>query len=736
MSCCNNNCNHDPCGSSFNQAVTRAAQYAQYAQTQANLSQEAWEEFNALYLGAFAVAPTQDNQGNPLQTGALYWNSVTTDLWVWDGTSWIPDAFNEFTPFLATGTTSPRNLVTRMSDVVNVKDFGAVGNFNPTTQSGSDDTAAFNAAITVANASENGKAIYIPQGNYKITSDLTTITKTTSFLGESQESTNLFFKNCNGLTYNLSPYAYVKDRSSSIHNLSFYTDTNNKKAISYINDKKAWPNPSHLEINNVTTLGEWWYNGSNRPPDPTGEYWLNGIYMYKAENCVIQNYYYNGDFRGHGTTNGIGIVIDTCLSVEMLSVKILSCYKGITVTGQTEGIFLNETTLVQMDVGIEFFDLVNPANNHVISNSHIASFDCAISIADDLGHDPVGCYISNCFILELEGARTSYTHIKFNCHRSSITNTTLQSNAGATPSVTGVLLSNRSNVVSNVVFHNTTNAIDIIQKNIIESCLISNCQITNRIGRSFTLLSGPITLSNVSNIVISDATNNTNHLKSYTGNFEVYNQFEKLKLRTTNNQILLGDNDASTRYIDIKSSIGSTSGYDSRILSSGGSNTNGTADLIFQAGEHIFSEMVRPHDDNLYSLGAGAKRWSVVYAGTGAINTSDQNEKQQIRNISDTEKVVAIKLKSLFKAYKWNDAVEKKGENARIHFGVIAQEVKEAFESEGLDAGKYGMFCYDEWDSTEEIKDENGEVLVPGNNSGSKYGVRYDELFAFILANT
>jgi hypothetical protein len=641
---------------------------------------------------------------------------------------------NVFEPVLATGSTTSRLLQDRFADVVNVKDFGAIGNFNPNTQSGSDDTAAFNAAIAIANASENGKAIYIPQGNYKITSDLTTITKTTSFLGESQESTNLFFKNCNGFSYNLSPYTYIKDRSSSIHNISLYTDKNTKIAISYINDKKPWPNPPNLEIYNVSTLGEGRYNGAI-PPFPNSQYWLNGIYMYKAENCIIQNYYYNGDWQGHGTTNGIGIVIDTCLSVNMRSVNILSSLKGITVTGQTEGIFLNQCALVQMDVGIEFFSLVNPANNHVISDSHIATFDCAISIADDLAHDPVGCYISNCFILELEGARTSYTHIKFNCHRSSITNTTLQSNAGSTASVTGILLSNRSNIVSNVVFRNTTNVIDIIQKNLIESCLISNCQITNRVGRSFILLSGPALLSNVSNIVISDATNNTNHLKSYTGNFEIYNQQEKLKLRLSNNAIILGDDDASTRYIDIKSSIGTTSGFDSRILSQGGSNTNGTAELIFQSGEHLFNNIVRPLDDNLYSLGKASRRWSVVYAATGTINTSDQNEKQQIRNISDTEKSVAIKLKSLFKAYKWNDAVEKKGENARIHFGVIAQEVKEAFESEGLDANKYGIFCYDEWDSKEEIKDENGEMLVPRINSGSRYGVRYDELFAFILAN-
>ena len=169
MSCCNSNCNHDPCGSSFNQSVTKAAQYAQYAQTQANAAAQSaedanntWLEFNALYLGSFAVAPTADNEGNPLQEGALYFNSVSNQMFVWQGGSWIDFDFDEFTPFLATGTTAPRNLVTRMADVVNVKDFGAVGDWNGTT--GTNNRTAFQNAMAAA----SGKKLYIPSGRYLI----------------------------------------------------------------------------------------------------------------------------------------------------------------------------------------------------------------------------------------------------------------------------------------------------------------------------------------------------------------------------------------------------------------------------------------------------------------------------------------------------------------------------------------------------------------------------------------
>jgi hypothetical protein len=42
-----------------------------------------------IYLGGFAVAPTLNNQGLPLVLGNLYWNSVTNDLWAYDGVAWI-----------------------------------------------------------------------------------------------------------------------------------------------------------------------------------------------------------------------------------------------------------------------------------------------------------------------------------------------------------------------------------------------------------------------------------------------------------------------------------------------------------------------------------------------------------------------------------------------------------------------------------------------------------------------
>lgn len=130
---------------------------------------------------------------------------------------------------------------------------------------------------------------------------------------------------------------------------------------------------------------------------------------------------------------------------------------------------------------------------------------------------------------------------------------------------------------------------------------------------------------------------------------------------------------------------------------------------------------IRPFTDNTYRNGNASWRWTEIFAVTGTINTSDESQKQQVRELLDAEQLVAQRVKKLIRAFKWNDAVEAKGEDARIHFGVIAQDVQEAFAAEGLDASKYGLFCSDTWTNSD-------------GSSQTRLGVRYSELLAFVIA--
>ena len=124
--------------------------------------------------------------------------------------------------------------------------------------------------------------------------------------------------------------------------------------------------------------------------------------------------------------------------------------------------------------------------------------------------------------------------------------------------------------------------------------------------------------------------------------------------------------------------------------------------------------------DNTTDLGASGTRFDDIFATNGTIQTSDANEKQDIEALSDAEKRVATAAKSLIKKFRWKDKVTEKGDDARIHVGIVAQDLKAAFEAEGLDAGRYAMFISTTW------TDDDG-------NEQTRLGVRYNELLAFII---
>lgn len=195
----------------------------------------------------------------------------------------------------------------------------------------------------------------------------------------------------------------------------------------------------------------------------------------------------------------------------------------------------------------------------------------------------------------------------------------------------------------------------------------------------------------------------------------------------------VGSSTTSFSYIDFHSSQ-TSSDYDARILVNGGSSTAGAGSFLMYSDLTQFYGRIRPSPDNTLPCGEASYRWSVIYAGTGTINTSDAREKQQVRDLSDAERAVAVRLKSMIRAFKFNDAVMKKGDGARIHFGVIAQDVKAAFEAEGLVAEDYAMLCYDEWPETPEERDPEGNLVQEYRPAGNRYGVRYEELLSFIIA--
>jgi hypothetical protein len=143
---------------------------------------------------------------------------------------------------------------------------------------------------------------------------------------------------------------------------------------------------------------------------------------------------------------------------------------------------------------------------------------------------------------------------------------------------------------------------------------------------------------------------------------------------------------------------------------------NDVADLIAPTGTDGSTR------DGVIDLGNGGNRFDDIFATNGTIQTSDRNEKQDIAEPTDAEQRVAVAAKGLLRKFRWKSAVEEKGDEARTHFGIIAQDLQAAFAAEGLDAGDYAMFISSTW-----TDEETGEERT-------RMGVRYSELLAFIIA--
>jgi hypothetical protein len=68
--------------------VDDVAGSATAAAASATAAAASYDSFDDRYLGSKSSAPSVDNDGNALITGALYWNSVSNTMFAWTGSAW------------------------------------------------------------------------------------------------------------------------------------------------------------------------------------------------------------------------------------------------------------------------------------------------------------------------------------------------------------------------------------------------------------------------------------------------------------------------------------------------------------------------------------------------------------------------------------------------------------------------------------------------------------------------
>lgn len=198
------------------------------------------------------------------------------------------------------------------------------------------------------------------------------------------------------------------------------------------------------------------------------------------------------------------------------------------------------------------------------------------------------------------------------------------------------------------------------------------------------------------------------------------------------------------------------------LYSSGGPltlNPNSGASSVIIGGN------TRPDAAATRNNGSASFPWNNIYSQNAVTVVSDENLKPVKSTLSDSEMSTAKACSLLFIKYKLAAAIAEKGDSARYHFGVIAQDIIKAFESEGLSADEYGVVVSDTINQRitsdeygyKPIADENGEINIPPGEDGTihlidnmdtittgennemilrrtTHLIRYEELLCFINA--
>ena len=141
-------------------------------------------------------------------------------------------------------------------------------------------------------------------------------------------------------------------------------------------------------------------------------------------------------------------------------------------------------------------------------------------------------------------------------------------------------------------------------------------------------------------------------------------------------------------------------------VTEGGAQTNCRMAV---GGDLGVSGSAAPSVDGAGSLGFSDYRWSVVYAQTGTITTSDREKKTDISYALERYDALFEKLRPA--SYRL-----KSGTSGRTHTGLVAQDVEQALRECGLTGKDFAAF-----------------VKTQREDGGADYGLRYEELIALCI---
>jgi hypothetical protein len=237
----------------------------------------------------------------------------------------------------AGGTGTARTLATRALDVVNILDFGAVAG-------GQDCTNAFNAAF--AQLSQGGGEIFIPGGDYWVSTPLTLTGKPVTIRGVGRGQTRVHFQHTGiGLDFvpnNLFNRIIVKD-------ISFYAESLSGQTQAAI--RVTYPSTQSfgyitVSINEVEIFS---YPNQVNATAPFPQTFLRGIVLNNCWSSQIRNISWFGPAAAAGATTSAAIEINGSVDTRIDGI-LAYCGNAVVVqTGYCEGLYIHAPVVVGVD---------------------------------------------------------------------------------------------------------------------------------------------------------------------------------------------------------------------------------------------------------------------------------------------------------------------------------------------------------------------------------------------------
>ncbi len=230
-----------------------------------------------------------------------------------------------------------RSLARRASDSINVLDYGAV-------QGGADCTSAFSAAV--AQLPSNGGELYIPAGDYWLTSAIVISGKVVAIRGAGRGLTRIHLQHT-GIGFDLAPGNVLS--KVLIGGFSLFAESPTGQTAAGI--RLTYPSTSSFgyvsaSISEVEFFS--YPNGSNGTT-PFPQTFLRGLVLVGCWSTQIANISWFGPPAAAGSTSSAMVELNTSVDTRMHGIQAYYGNAVVLQTGYCEGIYLSSPLVVGVD---------------------------------------------------------------------------------------------------------------------------------------------------------------------------------------------------------------------------------------------------------------------------------------------------------------------------------------------------------------------------------------------------